>query len=434
MLTNISTIFTRINKSQITEKLVLLSILLLPILSLSVRHWLSGFYSLIALIGLLVVFRQPHKLYKEERILFALLALLLISFAFSATLNGWSDNSIRRLGTVLKYLLFIPVYLLLRQFRDLSSYLFVGIVLGGAILGLQALFDVSYLGLQQGWGIYGSIIFGDLSILFFSITLIVLFFTTRHSKITYLYIISLLLSALAVYLSGSRNAWLASVVSVSLIPLLCFSFMKFKRTALVIIPILLVTASASLFTDNIQKRLALAINEYQSFMAEGAPKDIPLSRNSVGTRLEQWRVAMIIIKEAPYFGFGGGNAGKHVTRYAQKGLAHPDLINPDTEKGIGGLHSTYFESLINEGTFGLIIMLLFLLYPIYVFSVSRKFNPLLSSVGIIFMINYMIFGISENPFVHDNFSSVYLIFLSVFFSEIVRNKYTNKTSSTIPIE
>jgi len=287
-----------------------------------------------------VVFRKPHHLFKEEKILFALFALLLISFAFSASLNGWSDNSLRRLGTVFKYILFFPIYLLLRQFKDLANYLFVGIVIGGIILGLQALFDVLYLGKQQGWGIYGSIIFGDLSILYFSITLILLFFTTKHLKITYLYMVSLLLSALAVYLSGSRNAWLASVFSISLIPLLCFRFMKFKRIALVIIPILLVTFSASLFTDTMQKRLVLAINEYQSFITDGVPKDTPLFTNSVGTRLEQWRVAMIIIKDAPYFGFGGGNAGKHVTRYAQKGLAHPDLINPDTEKGIGGLHST----------------------------------------------------------------------------------------------
>jgi O-antigen ligase len=376
-----------------------------------------------------VVFRQPHQLYKEEKVLFILFALLLISFALSATLNGWSDNSIRRLGTVLKYILFFPVYLLLRQFKDLSSFLFVGIVLGGSILGLQALFDVFYLGKEQGWGIYGSIIFGNLSILFFSITLILLFFTTKHSKTIYLYISSLLLSALAVYLSGSRNAWLAAAFSVFLIPILCYRFMKFKRTILIIIPIFLVTISASLFTDTMQKRLKLAYTEFTSYITEGVPHDEPLLTNSIGTRLEQWRVAMQLVKDAPFFGYGGGSAGKYVTRYAEKGMAHPDLINPKTEKGIGGLHSTYFESMINEGIIGLIIMLLFLLYPAYIFIKARKLNPLLSTVGILFIGNYMIFGISENPFVHDNFSSVYLILLSVFFSEVIRQKYSSISTS-----
>jgi len=428
MLTNISTIFSRINNSQTTEKLVLLSILLFPVLSLSVRHWLSGIFSLLALVALIVVFRKPHELYKEEKVLFALFALLLISFTFSASLNGWSDNSIRRLGTVLKYVLFFPVYLLLRQFKDLSNLLFLGIVLGGGILGLQALFDVLYLGKEQGWGIYGSIIFGDLSILFFSITLILLFFTTTQTKTTYLYVISLMLSAIAVFLSGSRNAWFAAVFSIFLIPILCYRFMKYKRAILILIPILLVTISASLFTDTMQKRLKLAYTEFTSYIKEGVPHNEPLLTNSIGTRLEQWRVAMQLVKDAPFFGYGGGSAGKHVTRYAEKGLAHPDLINPKTEKGIGGLHSTYFESMINEGIIGLIIMLLFLLYPIYIFYSARNFNPLLSSVGIVFIANYMIFGISENPFVHDNFSSVYLILLSVFFSEVIRQKYCSTST------
>lgn len=424
MLTKLDSIRERITTSVYPENIVVFTILLFPVLSLSVRHWLSGIYSLIALIAIFIVFRRPHKLYKEEKILFALFALLLLSFFLSATLNGWSDNSIRRLGTVLKYILFFPVYLLLRQFKDLSSFLFIGIVLGGAILGLQALFDVLYLGKQQGWGIYGSIIFGDLSILFFSITLILLFFTTKFSKTTYLYIFSLILSALATYLSGSRNAWLAAVFSIFVIPLLCYRFMKYKRPILVIIPIVFITASASLFTDTMQKRLILAKTEFTTYVTQGAPKDIPIKTNSIGHRLESWRVALQISEDAFLFGYGGGNAGKHVSRHAQEGLAHPDLINPDTEKGIGGLHSTYFETLLNEGIIGLIIMFLFLLYPLFEFVKARKFNPLLSSIGLIFIANYMIFGISENPFVHDNFSSVYLIFLSVFFSETIREKYT----------
>ncbi|MDH3712252.1 MAG: O-antigen ligase family protein [Gammaproteobacteria bacterium] len=397
-----------------------------PVLSLSVRHWLSGIYSLLALLALFVVFRKSHDLFKEEKILFALFILLLLSFTISASLNGWSDNSIRRLSNVLKYILFFPTYLLIRQYKDLSGLLFMGIVTGGAALGLQAIFDVFYLGLPQGSGIYGTIIFGDLSILFFSTTLILLFFKKEFSVTTWLYIISAMLSALAVYLSGSRNAWIASVFCVLVIPLLCFKFMKYKRAILVIVPIVTISASTFFFTETVHKRLNLAVSEFTTFVAQGAPKDIPIKYNSVGFRLEQWRVALHITHDAFFFGYGGGNAGKHVKRYAEKGLAHPDLIVLDTERGIGGLHSTYFETLINEGVIGLAVMFVFVFYPIYTFLKARESSPLLSTVGIIFVTNYMIFGISENPFVHDNFTSVYLILLSVFFSETIRNKYLDK--------
>lgn len=430
MLAKFSLIFERISKSAYLENIVVLAILLFPILSLSVRHWLSGIYSLLALLALFVVFRKPHQLYKEEKFLLALFALLLLSFFISASLNGWSDNSIRRLGAVLKYALFFPLYLLIRQFKDLSSLLLTGIVAGAAILGFQSIIDVIFLGHSQGWGIYGPIIFGDLSILFFSIILILLFFEGITSKTSYIYIFSLILSALAVFLSGSRNAWLAAMFSIIAIPFLCYKFIKYKKTILVIIPIAIIASSTILLTDSIQNRLKLAYSEFTTYVTEGAPKDIPIKSNSIGFRLEQWRVALHITQDAFLFGYGGGNAGKHVKRYAEKGLAHPDLINPDTEKGIGGLHSTYFESLINEGIIGLIIILLFLLYPISIFVKARKFNPILSTIGIIFISNYMIFGISENPFVHDNFSSVYLILLSVFFSEIIRTKYSASPPSS----
>lgn len=429
MLVKAGLIRDRIINSTFPENILVLSILLFPILSLSVRHWLSGIFSVVALIALILVFRRSHDLYKEEKILFVLFALLLLSFFISATLNGWSDNSIRRTGTVLKYILFFPVYLLIRQYSDLSKILFTGIVVGGAILGIQAIIDVFYKGLGQGWGIYGSIIFGDLSILFFSITLILLFFTQNLNKTTYIVIFSLILSALAVYLSGSRNAWLTAIFTIIAVPLLSYRFMKYRRVILIIIPILIITASTSLFTDTMHKRLVLASSEFSTFITEGAPKDIPIKTNSVGHRLESWRAALQITQNAFLFGYGGGNAGKQVSRYAQKGLAHPDLINPDTEKGIGGLHSTYFETLLNEGIIGLIIMFLFLLYPLSEFIKARKFNPLLSTIGIIFIANYMIFGISENPFVHDNFSSVYLILLSVFFSETIRNKHNTRSPS-----
>jgi O-antigen ligase len=431
MLAKFSLIFERISKSAYPENFVVLAILLFPILSLSVRHWLSGIYSLLALLALFIVFKKTHQLHKEEKILFALFALLLLSFFISASLNGWSDNSMRRLGTVLKYVLFFPLYLLIRQFKDLSSFLLTGIVAGAAILGIQSIIDIVFLGHSQVWGIYGPIIFGNLSILFFSLTLILLFFQGTTSKTSYIYIFSLILSALAVFLSGSRNAWLAAVFSIFAIPLLCYRFMKYKRTILVIIPIVIITASASLFTDTMQIRMNRAITEFQTYMAEGAPRDIPIKENSIGFRLETWRVALIITKDAFLFGYGGGNVGKHVSRYAQKGLAHQDLINPDTEKGIGGLHSTYFETLLNEGVIGLVIMMIFLLYPMYIFVKARKYSPILSTIGIIFISNYMIFGISENPFVHDNYSSVYIIFLSVFFSETIRKKYSAKSPGSV---
>ena len=429
MLSKPASIYQQIVQSNTTGKLVILLITMFPLLSLSVRHWLSGIFSLLVITALVHVFRKSPKLHKEEKILLTLLVLYILSFVISATLNDWSDNSIRRIGNVLKYVFFIPLYILSRQYTDLSRYLLTGIITGGYVLGLQALYDVYITGKTQGWGIYGSIIFGDLSVLYFAVALILLIFNRKLSASTYILLGSLIFSLLAGFLSGSRNAWLAAVFSIFVIPFLSFAYVKYKKMLLSLPFILLLVSSfAFLLNSEMQHRLTLAINQVNSFITEGAPHNEPLLSSSAGTRLEQWRVALNIYRDAPFFGYGGGNAGKQVTRQAEKGLAHPDLINPDTAKGIGGLHSTYFESLVNEGIIGLLIILAFLAYPLWLFISSRNLNPLISTLGIILITNYMIFGITENPFVHDNFTSVYLLFLAVFFSEIVRDKYSKSSA------
>ena len=429
MYQRFSTFIDHINSGSTRDKLVMLSILLFPTLSMSARHWLSGIFTLLAIVALFVTFRGHRKLYKEEKVFLVLLALYILCFFISATLNDWSVNSIRRVGNVMKYVFFFPLYLLIRQYTDLHRLLLVGIVIGGIVLGLQALYDVLVSGNTQAWGIYGPIVFGDLSVLFFAITLILVIFNNRLTLSTYILTFALLMAVLAGLLSGSRNAWVAAVFSVLIIPFLCFPYVKYKKT-LLLLPVIIFIISATTFALNnsMQDRLALAYNEVKTYLTQGAPENIPIKSNSAGYRLEQWRVAMHIYKDAPFFGHGGGNAGKNVNRYAEKGLAHPDMINLDTETTIGGLHNTYFEALVNEGIIGLVIILMFLLYPLWIFIRTRKYNPLLSTIGIVFMANYLIFGITENPFVHDNFTSVYLLFLAVFFSEAVRSKYTAQAS------
>lgn len=423
MLITPSELLSRIKQYQFPDNFVLFLVFVFPILSLTVQHWLSGIYSLTALIATIVVYsRRPYHLRTEEKILFSLLFIFLLSFFLSATLNDWSDNSYRRVGNVMKYVFFFPLYLLIRQYANLSRLLLTGTVIGGTVLGIHAIYDVFVSHHSVALGKYGPIIFGDLAILYLSFTFVLFLFHNRLSRITYIYIIALVISTLAVYLSGSRNAWLAAIFCAFIIPPLCYKYVKYRKTMLGTVFILLtIPIIASIFSSSISDRLDIAINEFNSFIEHGAPYNKPLG--SVDHRLESWRAALQVHQQAPWFGFGGGNAGKHVSQYAEQGLTHPDLVNPNTERGIGGLHSTYIETLLNEGIFGLIFILLFLLYPLYIFSCARQYSPLLSTIGMVFIINYMIFGTTENPFVHDNFSSVFLLLLAVFFSEVVRQKY-----------
>jgi len=422
---NLNNLLLDIKNSSVIDKVIAILVFAMPILSLSVRHWLSGSFSIIVLISVLFLWKDRTALHKEEKLLLLIFLIYLMSFLLSATLNDWSINSYKRLGTEFKYMMFFPLYMMLRKTDYLPKILLYGVILGGMGLGIQALIDFFVLGKGGGRGIYGPIVFGDLSVLFLAFAAIAILSQPSRKLFYFLAILSIILSGIAVYLSGSRNAWIAFSVMLFVLPLLATHKDKIKRilTIYAIITISVISFSLT-FKDAIFERAALAYSQFEIFTHSNDTREIKnLKTSSVGFRLEQWKSALSLSKEAPLFGFGAGNAGKEVNRYVKSGKANKEIYSPMSEVNIGGLHSSYFESIVNEGYVGLILLLLFVSYPLFIFLKYRKYNYLISSLGVVFSINYMVFGISENPFVHDNFSSVYLVFLAILFSGMIREKY-----------
>ncbi len=429
MMNAVKTLKNDLYETDRIGRVLLPLVLLFPVLSLSVRHWLSGIFSLMVLLALVTVWPREKRLYKEEKILLVIFALFILSFIVSATINGWTDSSVRRLGTEFKYLLFFPLYLLIRQYSLTAKWLILGVPLGAIILGIQALYDTFFTSYHRGNGIYGPIIFGDLSILFVMLSAVTLRYLPKISRYDYLfYGAAIFFGLLATYLSGSRNAWLAGVILLLVLPFLVFKAIDFRRIFIIYILMFGMVASIIAFIPSkAYERTDKAIKEYSEYVNGKVGKQ-ELIHSSVGFRLEQWRVSLLLFGERPVFGFGAGNSGRGINRYVKAGLAHPDLYNEHAYKGITGVHSAYFEVLITEGLVGAVIFLLMLLYPIYVFLQNRGSNKVLSSMGLILMTGYMIFGTSENPFVHDNFTSVYLVLLAVIFSQFISSNYRRKDS------
>lgn len=407
-----------------TEAITYICLFSLPILSLSLRHWLSGWFSILALISIATFLRNLRApLERDEKILLWIFAAFLAVFTLSATLNGWTESSIRRIGTEFKYLVFIPLYYLLRRQERALDFLLAGIILGGIVLGLQAVYDTLFTTKGRGWGIYGPIVFGDLAALFLAFGVLTAAYQWSEQKLRPWLVASIGLSTLAVYLSGNRNGWLAAIILLAILPFLWPKRSLRRVFSTYAVLVLLLFAGFGLFQNPISDRATRAFNQFtQYFRIIDTPEfhEHNLKGDSVGFRLEQWRVALIVFRDAPWFGHGGGNAARVENEYVKRGIGHPDLYNPKSYTNIGGLHSTYFETLVNEGMVGIIVLLLFLGFPLFSFIRYRNRDPLVSSLGIVLILGYMIFGLTENPFVHDNFSSFYLTTLAVLFSTMVR--------------
>jgi len=380
---------------------------------------------LISLVLLYKTIRQ--ELTREEKYLFLVFAAFLASFLLSATLNGWTENSYKRIGTEFKYLLFLPLYLLLRQHPHTLRYFMWGILLGGIVLGLQAVHDTFFSVYHRGQGKYGPITFGDFAV---AIGFLALMYAINHAptrRLKILGFLSFLMAILAAFLTGSRNAWLTMILLALLVPFLQQKGLR-PRYVLGTYALVVLLAYTIFFVVNnpISRRAELAIQQTQQYFDEYKKEDHykkPLT-GSANIRLEQWRIALRAFRDAPWFGYGGGNAGRTENEYIKRGLGHPDLYNPKAYHNISGIHSTYFETLLTEGAVGLVIVLLFYGYPLWFFVRNRRKAPYPASLGIVLVTGYMLFGLTENPITSDGFSSLYLTALAVIFSSTI-NKLTS---------
>lgn len=408
-----------LGKSAFSEKALFALLFLFPILSLSVRHWLSGVFTLIVMLSLYYAWHSLKSLQREEKILFAIFGFYFFSILLSSTVTGWGEHSYHRLGTEMKYLAFFPFYLYVRQHPVAWQGLIMTIPLGGIVMGLQAIHDTYFSGIGRANGIYGPIIFGDLAVLLAIFSLI--FALTNRAKFWVgINLLAAVMAMLAVIYSGSRNAWLAAIVSLVILPFLIGTRTTIWRVSGGYVGILAVTVIMIICTPySITSRFGVATGEFKSYFHHNlSMTDQKIDGTSVGERLEMWRSSLVIIKNNPLLGVGPGNLPEKINQL-------PDHDTPKSKIRAGHVHNAYFEMMGTLGILGFSALLLMLFYPLYVFVNNRHHDQRIASLGIVLMSGFMIFSLTEVPFIHDNFSSIFLTFLSVFFAWIMHAKYSS---------
>ncbi|HFQ14516.1 MAG TPA: O-antigen ligase family protein [Gammaproteobacteria bacterium] len=405
------------------EKALFVLLFLFPILSLSVRHWLSGAFSLIVLLSLVYAWRslKEKPLYREEKILFGIFGLYFFSILLSSTVNGWTEASYHRLGTELKYLAFFPFYLYIRQYPSAWRGLILAIPLGGIVLGGQAIYDTYFTSFERANGIYGPIIFGDLGVLL-TIFSLIFALTNRNKLWISINLLAGAMGMLAVIYSGSRNAWLAVVVSLIILPFLIGTRTTFWRVSGSYLAIITVAVVMIINTPSaITARVGVATEQFKSYFYHSPDDNYDVTTTSVGERLEMWRSALVIFRENPCAGIGPGNMHKEINW-----LAVSKNIGVKTKHG--HVHNAYLEILGTQGIIGFLVFIAMLFYPLYIFLSKRRYDRRIAGLGIMLMSGFVVFSLTEVPFIHDNFSSIFLTFLSVFFAWIIHAKYESRTA------
>ncbi len=390
------------------ERAVYALLFALPVAGISVRHWISVTFTLLVLLSLPDLFRRREELLRPERYLLLIAAVFFGVFVVTALVNGWTELQTRFLSRELRFLLLIPIYLMLRRYPHAGLWLLRGGVVGGFTLLAQSLYDLYVLGLPQAQGIYSPNLLGPFAALL-ALFLLVLWRIDRKREWRYAIAPSVLVALAATVLSASRGAFVGLIGMLAV-----WGAMRWRGWRLAL-PVLLAVGIIGIgyfASGNVRTRVDDAARELHSAVLEGELTQLEAKHlDSVSTRIEMWRVSLMIFRDHPVFGVGRGNYTEAARTYVAQGRVHPDVANHSHP------HNAYLEMLVSKGIVGLLVFLALLFYPLFFFLRTRRRAPDTALLGMLLITGFALFSLTDaSTYIKGNFISIFLIYLAVLFA------------------
>ncbi len=397
-----------------TERFVYLLIFLFPVAGMSVRSWITNIFNLLVLLSLFYLKKKREPLSAEEKTFLWICAAYFSMYIVAAVANGWGPVQTRYLGTELRFLMIIPVYILVRRYPDNIKWLLYGAVLGGFFMLAQAAYDVFIAGHSTALGVYSKNIIGPFAVLtaFWCLYLLLMNRHKLNRKVSVIILLSVISALVAAGLSGSRGGYVGFIIT-GFACVLFFSkprwmFLSLAGIALIVFAFYKNIGIVEQGVDN-------AVSELQAYYnTKNHIKDAS-SSTSTGVRLEMYRTGLMVIKDNLLFGIGPGNYKSRIESYIAEGKASPEVAK------FSHPHNTFFEVTIAKGIFGLLTVLLLFFYPVYIYIKNYKICKPTAVIGLIHIIAITSFSLTDHSVVlMNNYTSILLLGTVIFFSAHIR--------------
>jgi len=382
----------------------------------------AGGLLLLGLCGLFRLREQYYILNNAEKWLlfsFALFSVVsIISFFY------WPHTRLAQmhLEDYSTFLMLIPLYLLLRQFRFNFTWLLVLLALTSILLGSVSMAQYmamkyfqtqilisdnywSHMWLRPSGGV-NPMRYGAVSLILAAIALNgILVVRQKAVWLKVMLVLAVVMGLVACFLAQSRGSLLA-------IPVLAFAYGVYLYRAghprfLMVLAVAAVLLVAGLSQNDRVQRTIGSIEQYQ----EGN------SSSPLGARFDMFTAAVVLIKQNPLWGHGLGGyleGGKEVRK-----------ANPDLHSDVGTWSNPHNEILlvmVEKGIIGLLTLLL-----LFATSACLFFKVLYSSdqavefyamSGLVLLIVYVVVGQSVALFQHDVFNHFFTLVVLLFASQV----------------
>jgi O-antigen ligase len=380
---------------------------LFPIAGMLIRGWLTSIYNFLFLLGLYFLHRRTQMLSREERIYLIICAVYFSIFVLSSLVNGWGKPQTHHLGTELRFLLVVPIYLLVREYPASWRWLLLGGLPGILVIFVQSVYEVNWLGLATSWGAYSKNIIGPFAAL---LGFWVLHLWQERSSVYLKAVISLVfvLALIATAVSGSRGGYIGFIAMFVGWLLLHIRMRWAFAVAIVVVGLMaLVYQKSPIVNDGVKR----AVTSFEVYMRDPDIAHSKIVMGSTEIHMEMWRAAKYFFPDHPILGVGPGNYQATAKQYAQEGKVNPAIAEH------GHPHNIFLEALYSKGIVGLISLLLLLYYPFYIMFKTRTQSHTSANLGMLHIIGISAFSLFDaSPILMNNYTSILLLGIAVFFS------------------
>lgn len=359
---------------------------------------------LLPALGYLAVRPYPH-LNSQDKLL---IAALLIYFATGLATNLVHHLPSNAYDNFSRFLLAVPVLLLLLRFPVKPIFLWGGIALGATGAGLIAIMDFYVQGETRAAGHNNPIQFGDIAMLFACLLLAGFAWAKQHSRFMLaVFLLAIASGIFASLLSGARGGWLALPFAFGLF-YGAMDLHKSKKKTVVFSALLIVLVAVFYLLQEsgfLQMRIQEAMSDVQQYtQAQNA-------NTSLGIRFTLWHSGLNLVAQHPWLGWGS------VANYVN--------ITGDSAavfQRFNHFHNELLDALAKRGVVGGLALLILYVVPALVFyrqlkQCSVQVRPL-AYAGLMLVIATLVFGLTQSFFSHSSGVMIYAFMLVILWAQV----------------
>ena len=355
-----------------------------------------------------------------EIMLLSTMSLMFFISIFSSIYHG---SSLKEIDNYSRFLLFIPIYLLLRDIKINVVALYFIINISSIIIGLVALYYFFVIG-ESRVSVYSSsaIIFGNISLLFMVFSYLTLKPLRDLTKPLLLPILGIFFAFIAWSLTGTRGSLLGLII------VLLLFFSKQYRDNIFIPSFKAIVTSILFFgivisqTNNFN-RFVEGYNSGYNYIVHGEETNWK-NPDSIMPRLIIWKGSYNIVKDNYILGVGLDKFNESLLQQIQEKkipMIRKDFKNPTA--GLNHAHNQYLDIFAKMGIFAFLTLVFFILINLVFFhsrlqsTASKKQS--IALFGMTTIIMYAGHMMTHVVFSHHHSTIFMLMVLILFFSSII---------------